>query len=285
MTYQEIYQKAVEILQQNQIDSAEYDTRNLLEYYFQCNRISFIQKMQESPEKYQEEAFFEILKKRASGYPLQYILQSWTFMDREFCVGEGVLIPRDDTEVCVRECMKFLEQSNIQNPVVIDLCSGSGAIAVTLAKNYPQAKIYALELSEKAYSYLCRNIKKNQAENIIAIQQDIFEYFQHFEEQYFDLIISNPPYIKTNEITQLQKEIQYEPKMALDGGADGLDFYRCIAENWLSKLKKNGAVILEIGEEQGESVPEIFKKAGTLKTKVIQDIQNLDRTVVIQKQE
>ncbi len=219
-----------------------------------------------------EEAFLTAVEKRMAGIPLQYATGKAYFMGKEYFVGEGVLIPRDDTEVAVNECMKCMTG----HERVIDLCSGSGIIAVTLAKEFPKAEIYAVELEEKAFAYLEKNVKYHGV-NVNLVHDSIFN--ESCVEGEFDIIISNPPYICTDIIPNLQREVQYEPKTALDGGNDGLDFYRCIAEKWMKKLKKGGKIILEIGEEQAESVCELLKMQGITQISVVKDIQNLDRVI------
>ena len=219
----------------------------------------------------------EAVKKRREGYPLQYIIGKWSFMGNDFIVGEGVLIPRDDTEVAVNEC--FSAVKNIRRAKILDLCSGSGIIAVTLAKLLPDAEITALELEDRAFGFLEKNIILNKADNVRALKGDIFRAFSCIEDKSFDAIISNPPYIKSGEISALQKEVGFEPVSALDGGEDGLDFYRCIAENWLSKLKNGGSITLEIGEEQAEDVTGLLSEKCISDIRTVKDIQGLDRVI------
>ena len=277
MTFSELYAYSKDILLQSGNDSGAYDTMCLMKKFFDIDRLKFSIRRNETPEKHLEDEFISAVKKRSEGYPLQYILGKWDFMDSEFYVGEGVLIPRDDTEVVVNSCIGALK--NIDCPVIIDLCSGSGAIAVTLAKIYPDSKVYALELSDKAFSYLEKNIEHNNIKNITMLKDDICTCYDKFDNCFFDAIISNPPYIQTDIIKTLQTEVQNEPVLALDGGSDGLDFYRIISEKWISKLKIGGTISLEIGEEQAEAVSSILKDSGISDIKVIKDIQNLDRVI------
>ncbi|MBR2176034.1 MAG: peptide chain release factor N(5)-glutamine methyltransferase [Clostridia bacterium] len=277
MTYRELYKTAVKRLSESESDSPEYEVRCLMEHFFGLDRISFITEADRTADKEEQEMFLAALEKRIGGFPLQYILGSWSFMDCCLSVGAGVLIPRDDTEVCVRECIRLIDEKKLTAPVIIDLCSGSGAIAIALAKKYPKAHIYAAELSDKAFSYLCENIEQNEVGNVYAVNKDIGNFYGSFEDGFFDVIISNPPYIKSNEIPSLQREVQFEPEMALDGGKDGLSFYRIIAEKWLPKLRSGGIVSLEIGEEQGEAVRNLLLSSGIEDVRVIKDIQGMDR--------
>ncbi|MDD6489778.1 MAG: peptide chain release factor N(5)-glutamine methyltransferase [Clostridia bacterium] len=278
MIFSELYSYSKNILLQSGNDSSVFESSCLMKKFFDIDRLNLSMHRNEIPDKHLEDEFLNAVKKRASGYPLQYILGKWDFMGSEFFVGEGVLIPRDDTEVVVNACINALK--NTDRPVIIDLCSGSGAIAVTLAKEFPDSTIYALELSDKAFEYLEKNIEHNNVKNIIKIKDDIFNSYDKFSDGFFDAIISNPPYIRTDVIKTLQTEVQSEPVTALDGGSDGLDFYRVIAEKWTPKLKKGGKISLEIGEEQAESVLALLKNNKISYPKVIKDIQNLDRVIL-----
>ena len=213
-------------------------------------------------------------QKRAEHLPLQYILGKWSFMGFEFKVGEGVLIPRDDTEVLVGLCLDYLKAS--EGKTTLDLCAGSGAISVALDK-LANADVTAVELSDKAYNFLLENIKDT---NIKPHKGDIFECYRDFEAKSFDLIASNPPYIKTDEIETLQTEVGYEPKTALDGGADGLDFYRAIARRWTPLLKSGGAMAFELGEGQAEYVGGLMADRGYINIKTAKDLGGTDRAII-----
>lgn len=218
----------------------------------------------------------DILFKRINGYPLQYILGKWTFMGRDFSLGEGVLIPRDDTEVVVLSVIPYLEQN--KNLRIIDLCSGSGIIAVTLKCMFPKCEVHALELSEKALPYLKRNIE-SLAPDVILHQGDLNLLCECFEDNYFDLVISNPPYIQSEVIPTLQTEVQKEPKMALDGGTDGLDFYRSITQKWSNKLKPGGMMAFELGEGQFDMVKAMMKEKGFENISEYKDLGNIQRAI------
>ena len=218
----------------------------------------------------------DILFKRINGYPLQYILGKWTFMGRDFSLGEGVLIPRDDTEVVVLSVIPYLKQNNKAR--IIDLCSGSGIIAVTLKCMFPQCEVHALELSEKALPYLKRNVE-SLAPDVILHQGDLNLLFEQFKDNYFDLVISNPPYIESEIIPTLQTEVQKEPKMALDGGTDGLDFYRSITQKWSDKLKPGGMMAFELGEGQFDRVKAMMKEIGFENINEFKDLGNIQRAI------
>ncbi len=217
----------------------------------------------------------DYLWKLKNGEPLQYILGKWDFYESTFFVGKGVLIPRPETEELVEKAIDYL--NNVENPIVYDLCSGSGCIGISIAKAVKDSTVYAVEKSKDAFEYLLKNA--DGVKNFKAYNKDINDEFDFPKA---DLIISNPPYIKSGDLETLQKEVKEEPKMALDGGKDGLDFYRLIAEKWSSKLKKDGKLMLEIGEDQGNAL-KIILAFDYYDIKVQQDIYNNDRMVIANK--
>ena len=224
-----------------------------------------------------EQALLELAEKRAKRYPLQYILGSWCFMGIVLKVGEGVLIPRDDTEVLVDLCLGYLK--DVESPRAVDLCAGSGAIGIALNR-LANASVTAVELSDRAYYFLLQNIKNT---DITPLKGDVTECYNSFEEEYFDLIVSNPPYIKTDELKTLQPEVGFEPETALDGGADGLDFYREITRLWTPLLKKGGAMAFELGEGQAEPVAAMLERHGYSDIKTALDLGGTKRAIIAVK--
>ena len=209
-----------------------------------------------------DEEFATISKmcdRRANGEPVQYILGHWFFMGRKYFVDYGVLIPRDDTEVLVRECMTLFDKND--DIKILDLCSGSGIIAITLQKHFEKAKVTAVEKSEIAYDFLLKNCSENDAV-VECLHGDLFDTYSNFADNSLDLIVSNPPYIISDEIKTLQSEVQKEPALALDGGKDGYDFYRGIIKLYSKKLKNGGKIAFEIGEGQYEYIKQLLEKAG-----------------------
>ena len=215
------------------------------------------------------------VRRRLEHEPLQYILGKWEFYGREFYVGDGVLIPRPETELLIDTAIKELT-GKIQ-PVCYDLCSGSGCIGITVAEEISDSRVYMLEKSERAYGFLEKNIAHNGVHNCKAVIGDMFESSPFSEKA--DIILSNPPYIRSDVIPSLQAEVHKEPLMALDGGTDGLMFYKRIADYWSESLKPDGIIAVEIGEDQGVSVSGIFKKKFRDVT-VIKDFSGNDRVVV-----
>ena len=259
-----------------------------------------------------EKDFFEKIDKLCNNVPLQYITNIQEFMGLEFYVDENVLIPRSDTEILVEEVINSIDKT--KSIKLLDMCTGSGVIAVTLAKycdnvksldkGYNNIQIVAVDKSEGALNVAIKNAKLNNVqEKIKFIKSDMFEKLDNLlldslycgenvdntsknikestknKIEKYDIIASNPPYIETEVIKQLSKDVQNEPKIALDGGNDGLNFYRIISENLAKYLKKGGNLFLEIGYNQKESVSKIFEKKFE-KLKCIKDFAGNDRVIV-----
>lgn len=259
MTVGEAYRKTKDILTEAGFEAPAFEALCLVEKVFGFNRLALITRGEETAAPDEKLALLaELTEKRLSHEPLQYIIGKWSFMGIDLLVGEGVLVPRDDTEVVTSLCIDFL--SGKENPSVIDLCAGSGAISLALEK-YANCKVTAVELSDKAFSYLTQNIKLNNSA-VNALNGDIFECHKDIADNSLDLIVSNPPYIKSADIATLQEEVQHEPAMALDGGESGLDFYRRIVPLWKSKLKAGGALAFELGEGQYDEVCRILADNG-----------------------
>lgn len=259
MTVGEAYRKTKDILTEAGFEAPAFEALCLTEKVFGFNRLALITKGEETVASEEKLAVLaELTEKRLNHEPLQYLLGKWSFMGIDLLVGEGVLVPRDDTEVVTSLCIDYL--SCKESPNVIDLCAGSGAISLALEK-YANCKVTAVELSDKAFSYLTQNIKLNNSA-VNALNGDIFECHKDIAYNSLDLIVSNPPYIKTADIASLQKEVQHEPAMALDGGESGLDFYRRIVPLWKSKLKAGGALAFELGEGQYDEVSRILADNG-----------------------
>lgn len=259
MTVGEAYRKTKDILTEAGFEAPAFEALCLVEKVFGFNRLALITKGEETVASEEKLAVLaELTEKRLNHEPLQYLLGKWSFMGIDLLVGEGVLVPRDDTEVVTSLCIDYLSRK--ESPNVIDLCAGSGAISLALEK-YANCKVTAVELSDKAFSYLTQNIKLNNSA-VNALNGDIFECHKDIADNSLDLIVSNPPYIKTADIASLQKEVQHEPAMALDGGESGLDFYRRIVPLWKSKLKAGGALAFELGEGQYDEVSRILADNG-----------------------
>lgn len=276
MNIKEAYRECKDFLQNIGVCDPDFETACIFEQKFSLNRTGIIVHGSDEFSEENLNEFHRILEKRAKNEPLQYILGYWDFCGFELFVGEGVLIPRDDTEVVLNMCLDFLEKS--ESKKTLDLCAGSGAISVAL-KKLAKADVSAVELSDKAFAYLKKNCVHNSAD-IRLINDDIFECHRDFEDGFYDLIVSNPPYIKSDDIKTLQAEVQKEPAMALDGGKDGFDFYRAIIKDWSKKLRKGGALAFELGEGQAEYVAELMKNEGFVSIEASLDISEIERAII-----
>ncbi len=267
MTLKEAYNYGVYFLSANGVDEADFKSKCLV---CKCAGVKNSQFHQHSGDEIITKRFSDMLWRVKQGEPLQYVLGEWDFYNSTFYVGEGVLIPRPETEELTQLAVDFLKDK--KNPVVFDLCAGSGCIGLSLAKEYPNANVFLVEKSDKAFEYLLKNAK--DVPNAQCVLDDISN--ENCIAGNADLIVSNPPYIKSVEIDSLQSEVQCEPRMALDGGNDGLDFYRILSSKWKSRLKSGGEMLLEIGNEQGNTVSSLFDNA-----QVIKDMYGNDRIVKI----
>ena len=277
MTVKELYKKVCSKLADGNIDSADYEARILMSEILGFSLSDLFIKLNDDVCTESELQLINCCERRISGEPLQYILGKWDFMGRTYKVGTGVLIPRPETEILCEKIIEVLKSK--KHAVVYDLCSGSGCIGITIKKECPDTEIYLVEKSQPALSYLMYNtdkLLKNTFNTIINGDVLRIDSFENFPEA--DIIVSNPPYIKSEEVTLLQKEVTFEPQLALDGGEDGRDFYRYIVAQWSKKLKPDGEMFFEIGDEQGQAVSDMFSSIG-FDSRVIKDYNNHDRIV------
>lgn len=228
----------------------------------------------------QETRLHKALEQRAAGRPLQYILGEWEFLTLTFKVGEGVLIPRPDTELLCEAAAQRLQGK--QGPRVLDLCAGTGCVGLGLASLVPGARVTEVELSDAALGYLKQNVARYPQYDVTVRQADVLADYRRFEGSY-DAILSNPPYIPTADLAGLQREVQHEPKIALDGTEDGLAFYRTIAEHWCEKLAPGGFCAVEVGVDQAADVAALFAAQGLENTEVLTDLGGVPRVVIAGK--
>lgn len=220
----------------------------------------------------------ELLERRVNGEPLQYIIGEWEFYGLPFKVGEGVLIPRQDTETLVETALEFLEKRPSEQRRMLDLCAGTGCIGITLAK-LANADVSCVELSGAAFGYLVQNVELNDVEECVKpILGDIFDSKIRRSLGEFDLITANPPYLSQFDMQNLQKEVSFEPKMALYGGSDGLDFYWSIVCEYSTSVKTGGAMFFEVGAGQAAKVARILSESG-FTTHIANDLCGIERTV------
>lgn len=278
MTIKELFISGKDILEKSKTDNFENEARWIFESVFKCSRDYIIFHSEDVADSVKSDEFLDRINKRASGIPVQYVIGEWDFYGETFFVGEGVLIPRPETELLVDFAFEYLKEK--KNPVVIDLCSGSGCIGLSVARLVPDSKVFLVEKSDEALEYLLKNKEKFNLQNVTVIHGDIFNGFDYYEIPKPDLILSNPPYINTDEVSTLQSEVLKEPVMALDGGIDGLDFYRAIADKWL--IYCGGVVAVECGEGQSEMIEQIFSKQ-CFDTCSVTDFNGIERMVIGRK--
>lgn len=268
------------------IEDAKADAWYLLEYVTGMRRTDFLLRGRDPMPGEQSVRYQELVRKRAEHIPLQHLTGEQEFMGFPFEVNGDVLIPRQDTEVLVEHalsCLAEVKREGTVRPEVLDLCTGSGCIAVSIAKLGDPVRVTGSDLSEKALAVAQRNSGKLEAE-VRWIHSDLFAFFEEAKQdggfQPFDMIVSNPPYIPTADIEELTEEVRiHEPFTALDGHADGLFFYRKIAAEVSSYLREGGWLLFEIGYDQGPAVSALLQEQGFEEIRVIPDLAGLDRVV------
>lgn len=233
--------------------------------------------------------FKQLLKRRMDREPMAYITGEKEFWSRSFSVGPGVLIPRPDTEMLIETALqqwkknKFGTQDGTTSdagPVVMDIGTGSGILAITLAKEIPSAKVVAVDISATALNYAMKNAQKHEVMDQITFLEKDFLVENFSQEKQFDLVVSNPPYVTTSEIENLEEDVKkFEPHLALDGDSDGLKFYRALAQKIPVCLKTGGSLMMEIGEDQAKSVESLFSVETWKDCRTIKDYAHHDRVV------
>lgn len=272
MTIFSAYNYTKKALQGAGIESFVFEAKQIIRYVTGYNNRQIMDKYQEPLEEIKESLLLSIVKQRCTRYPLQYIIGEWSFFGYDFAVGEGVLCPRPDTEILVEAAMDLEKSENAQ---VADLCAGTGCVGITLALKNKGWQMLCAEKYEKAFSYLEKNVAKNNAENVTAMLLDI----ENPVDKTFDLIVSNPPYISKAEMEIIDEETKKEPETALYGGEDGLDFYKIILDKWKPLVKSGGHIAVEIGINMEEKVMALFKAAGLEDINTKEDYNGIKRVV------
>lgn len=272
MTYKETIDLGIRILELAGIEEAENDAWLLLSKECKMNRTAYYMHMKDEilPEQLNE--YKGLIKKRAERVPLQYITGEQEFMGLTFHVNSNVLIPRQDTETLVEEAIKLVEPGMS----ILDMCTGSGCIIISILKKCSGIQGIGSDISKQALNVAKENAKLNN----VAVDFERSDMFENLSDKY-DMIVSNPPYIRSDVVPTLMPEVcEFEPLDALDGHEDGLYFYRKIIKECKSFLKEDGKILFEIGNDQGQAVSDMLTYAGFRNVRVIKDLAHNDRVVV-----
>ena len=278
MKISDVLKLTAERLKNAKIESATLDAKLLLCEYLKKDKLYLIVNSQEEIEI--DDNFEVLVNRRENHEPMQYILGKAEFYGLDFNVNPNVLIPRPDTEILVERVVEFVKN----NPyTIMDIGTGSGCIPISIAKNCKNAKLYTIDISEKATATAIENaLLNNVQEKITFLNMDILQDFPYLE---LDCIVSNPPYIEEYVIPTLMKDVKdYEPRIALSGGDDGLIFYRRIIKKACETLKKDGLIAFEIGYNQAQAVTKLLADSNFNKIEVIKDLAGLDRVITATKQ-
>ncbi len=262
VTIEKLLKDGTGVIKQREYNNPFLDVQLILSHLLKKDRIYLHAHRNDEVDEEVALQFYEMVQKRNEGYPLQYMTKSQDFMGLNFFVQEGVLVPRPDTEILVEKIINIFNNSDMKDKEIniLDIGTGSGAIAVSLAYYLKNAKVTALDISDVAIETANINIKKHELSNIKTLKGDIFNY--KFENLKYDIVVSNPPYIEKETIKSLPIEVSmYEPKLALDGGEDGLKYYRQIVEVFKLIKSENSILSVEIGCDQKDSVTNIFNES------------------------
>lgn len=255
MTIAQILRKSIQLLKQNNIENSNILSKVLLMYVTKQTKEYLIINNNEELTEEAQEKYFKHIEQIIKGKPIQYITGHQEFMKLDFWINENVLIPQPDTEILVEEVLELCNEDKEYK--ILDLCTGSGIVGIAVAKNLNSCKVVLSDISQLALEVATKNAKFHKIENKVKIiQSDMFNSINGE----FDIIVSNPPYIETDIISTLDKNVQNEPIIALDGGKDGLNFYRDIAQNSYKYIKKNGYLCVEIGYKQKENIINILEE-------------------------
>lgn len=280
LTYRQMCHNGAAILADAGITDTEYDSFALLEYITGMDRTAYILNGSKSVPEDIAERYDAVIDRRSSHIPLQHITgQAW-FYGRGFNVNSDVLVPRQDTEVLVSEALKVINAKDS----VLDMCTGSGCIIITLALEKKLGRALGADISEAALKVASGNREKLGADDVTFVKSNIFSDINVNDDELFDVIVSNPPYIATGEIETLTEEVRiHDPYIALDGLEDGLHFYREITQQSMNYIKSGGWLLYEIGCTQAHDVSDIMSEYGYSNIKVIKDLAGLDRVVMGQR--
>ena len=274
--------KSIQYLKKYNVENARLDAEYIFAYVLGVKRVSLILNFDEEISEENKNLIRQYIVRRGKyREPLQYIVKEWEFYGYPIKVDERVLIPRQDTEILVEQCIYLMKER--ENPKILDIGTGSGAISIALAKELPESEVLGLDISDDALKMAVINRELNNVSNLKFLKSDVF---QHVKEKNYDLIVSNPPYIPQKEYDELMPEVKkYEPRMALTDGGDGYYFYEKISEESGNYLKNGGYLAFEVGYNQGETVSQLMEKNGFQIIGRIADYGGIERVIIGRKEE
>ena len=277
MTYNEFKAQAIKSLSEI-TDNARFETDTLISHFSGMKKNELLMsRTNEIPDNILEKLTLA-LDRRLNHEPLQYIIGEWEFFGLRIFCGEGCLIPRPETELLAELAIKYLPR----NGTMLDLCTGSGCISIAVLNNRPDVKVTAVDISQKALEYAKKNSEYHDIspDRLTLVNADIYDYVP---TDFYDMIVSNPPYIKSSDLTKLSEEVKHEPVLALDGGHDGLDMYKVIIKNFAAKyLKDNGRCAVEVGYDIPKEVAAIFRSQ-KFDVKIIRDMFEVERVCLAKR--
>lgn len=284
MNIREAIKTGMNMIKEKNIEDATLKSKMIMENVLGQNRQYIIANDLNQLDYEQEKEYFFEIEKLLENNPIEYITNKKEFMNLELYVNQNVLIPRQDTEILVEEVINILQNIKAENIQILDMCTGSGAIAIALAKNVEKCIVDAVDISSGALEVVRKNVVKNQVEDKINIINS--DLFSKVPNKKYNLIVSNPPYIERNVIENLDKQVQKEPIIALDGGEDGLDFYKKIINEASSYLESNGYLCFEIGYNQKSAVQNLLSNSGKYQNIYCKkDLCGNDRVIIAKKSE
>ena len=275
MTIFEAYNTTKQKLQKAGIEDYVFEAKQIIKHITGRSSTEILTQYNKKLSEYEENNLIALIHQREVRYPLQYIFGKWSFYGSQFFVGPGVLVPRADTETLIDEALDYLKQR--QNAKVLDLCAGSGCIGITLAKERKESQVFLLEKYDEALYYLNKNIELNGCENTEALKGDVLK--GDLNDGEYDLIVSNPPYVRESEMADISPETKFEPETALKALDDGLEFYKAIIKNYTKSLKVGGMIIFEFGINEAKKIAEILKASGYGNIEIKNDLNGKPRVI------
>jgi len=278
-TYNNLFLDTRARLKKAGVESAQLEAREIICFAADKSREQFYRDMSLYVSREMEQRVEDLVQRRLAGEPVAYIIGEWEFYGLSLDISRDVLIPRLDTELLAEQGILKARESG-EGARVLDLCAGSGCVGLAIAANAPECRVVLGELSEGALRVCKQNVRRNELNaRVTCLSVDALETPSSTLWD-FDAIVCNPPYIPTMDIEALDISVRdYEPRMALDGGQDGLDYYRAIAAKWKSALRLGGTLIFEVGVGQAAAVEDILEENGYEEIKILPDTQNILRVV------